>query len=141
MNFIIAALAFIVGGFLLLAAIVTAVAPKHSDTPLHAKVILDRKDLDTLGIPMYLKITNNDAFDWKNCIVLADVAPGTGDVPFRNLKPEADLIGHGQTATLRIMDFEAGVNGGGERLDPRGLFNMGIKCETPNGLSVYAETF
>src|ERR1700733_6687620 len=100
-------------------------APSHE--PLKAEV--SESGLDTLGYPMYFKVTNNDSFDWTNCIVLANLVPGTGDVPYRNLKPEADIIRHGQTATLRIMDFEAGVNGGGQALDPRGVFNMAIKCD------------
>jgi hypothetical protein len=87
---------------------------------------------------MFIKVTNNDPFDWRNCIMLLNLGLLPGDIAC-NLKSEGDVVRHGKTNTLRLMDFEYGVNGGGEGFDTRAVLNMAIKCQTPNGLSVHAE--
>ena|ERR1700722_14491614 len=123
------------GLFLLM--VILGCTPRQSDVPLRAEVDLDRKDLDTMGNPMYIEVTNNDPFDWNNCVTLANLSLEI----YRDLEPQADHIRRGETVKLTLMKFQQGVNGGGPNMDPRFIINVALKCETPNGIAVYSKVF
>jgi len=50
------------------------------------------------------------------------------------------VIASGQTMTLDGFKFRAGINGGGEPLDPRFHLNMDIRCDTPMGQATYVRS-
>jgi hypothetical protein len=74
--------------------------------------------------------TNHDAFDWRKCILRANVM----SVKYRGFRFDSDLdIPAGGTVRVDGLKFHAGINGGGEPLNPTAVLNMGATCDTPAG--------
>jgi len=101
---------------------------KQSATPLNAEVSVSGLDF---------KVENQDSFDWSHCILRVNII--SAEIPGYRL--DVDTIPAGQTVTLDGFKFRAGINGGGEPLDPLLRLNMGIRCDTPKGQATYVKIF
>jgi len=82
-----------------------------------------------------LQVTNRNTFDWRECMVHANVM--SVEAPGYRYKSDPSIAA-GETVTLDGLGFTAGVNGGGIPLDPRILFNLGLVCSTPDGTATGA---
>lgn len=83
----------------------------------------------------YVRLENNDSFDWKNCTLTLD-KHSTGVFSSEGFDVHRDVVSAGAPTIIYQNEF---ANAAGERFDSatHKLTSIDIACDTPSGRSFY----